>query len=110
MFQPTLRLTFDSGRGEPFTIAITLDEATVSDLMVPNAPEKRPISLGGEIHAFGRMVKVLRRKQFRKDLFVRECQRLGALLAERMEDAEGWHDESRVESAKRQLKDFQRTQ
>lgn len=108
MLKPELRLTFDSGNGEQYTIAIGLEDRAASDLMVP-APEKRAISFGGEVHAFDRVVTLLRQKKFRKDLFVRECQRLGMLLAERMEDAEGWHDESRVEQARRQLKDFQRT-
>ena len=105
----SLRLTFEGGRGEEFTIAISLDECTASDLMIPVA-EKRPISFAGNGRRLDRVVEVLRRKQFRKDLFIAECRRLGTLLAERMEDAEGWHDESRVEPAKSQLKDFQRTQ
>ena len=49
------------------------------------------------------VVSLLRRKEFRKDLLRREATRLGVLLAERMEDAEGWHDESRVEKAKKDL-------
>jgi len=48
-------------------------------------------------------VKILKRREFRKQLFINEATRLGALLAERMEDAEGWHDVSRIEPAKRQL-------
>ena len=105
----SLRLTFENGRGEEFTMAISLDECTASDLMIP-APEKRPISFAGNGRRLDRVVEVLRRKRFRKDLFIAECKRLGMLLAERMEDAEGWHDESRIGPAKAQIKDFQRTQ
>lgn len=42
-------------------------------------------------------------KEMRKSLFRQACERLGALLAERMEDAEGWHDAERIEPARRQL-------
>lgn len=47
--------------------------------------------------------KVLEQRAFRKDLFTTAAKRLGTLLAERMEDAEGWHDESRIEPAREQL-------
>ena len=40
---------------------------------------------------------VLKRREFRKDLFQDEARRLGALLAERMEDKEGWHGVERQE-------------
>ena len=54
---------------------------------------------------FEQVVEIIKCREFRKDVFMRECQRLGALLAERMEDAEGWHDASRIEPAKRSLTD-----
>ena len=98
---PQLILTFDSGQfGDQFTMVINLSEEVAMDCMTPAV--ERPLfpTRGG----FDQMVKLLRKKQFRKDLFIRECKRLGTLLAERMEDAEGWHDESRVEPAKKQLR------
>ena len=108
MQEAELRLTLDTGGvgHETFTIAIGLHPGVASDLM---ALDSTPRPIGGSV-PMEAAIKVLRRKQFRKDLFIAECLRLGALLAERMEDAEGWHDESRVEPAKAQLKDFQRTQ
>ena len=53
---------------------------------------------------FDATVEILRAKEFRKDLFIRACEQMGQLLAERMEDAEGWHGESRVEPARESLK------
>ena len=50
------------------------------------------------------VVEEMKARVFRKDLFVRESRRLGAMLAERMEDAEGWHDASRIEPAKESLR------
>jgi len=46
---------------------------------------------------------MMKAREFRKDLFIHAAEHLGALLAERMEDAEGWHDASRIEPARRQL-------
>jgi len=49
------------------------------------------------------VVEIMKLREFRKDFFINECVRIGTLLAERMEDAEGWHDVSRIEPAKREL-------
>jgi hypothetical protein len=48
-------------------------------------------------------VRMMRTREFRKALFIQAAERLGTLLAERMEDAEGWHDTGRIEPARRQL-------
>ena len=104
--QAELRLTLDTGGvgHETFTIAIGLHPGVVSDLMAPK-PSPRPIAFGGGVPMkMKAAIEVLRQKKYRKDLLIAECKRLGTLLAERMEDAEGWHDESRVEPAKSQLK------
>lgn len=109
MREAELRLTLNTGGvgHETFTIAIGLHPGVVSDLMA--LPSPRPIVAAGGV-PMRAAIEVLRQKKYRKDLFISECKRLGTLLAERMEDAEGWHDESRVEPARAQLKDFQRTQ
>jgi hypothetical protein len=52
---------------------------------------------------FNGTVRLMKVREFRKSLFIQCAERLGALLAERMEDAEGWHDASRVEPARKQL-------
>ena len=97
----SLRLTFESGRGESYTMAIQLSEDVASDI-----ERISPLSDVPSLHTFEEAADVIRRREFRSELFQRECRRLGALLAERMQDAEGWHDLSRVENAQRQLKDF----
>ena len=110
MQEAELRLTLDTGGvgRETFTIAIGLHPGVASDLMTLK-PSPRPIVAGGDV-PMKAAIEVLRQKKYRKDMLIAECKRLGTLLAERMEDAEGWHDESRIEPAKAQLKDFQRTQ
>jgi hypothetical protein len=52
---------------------------------------------------FDGAVRLMKVREFRKDLFIHCAERLGALLAERMEDAEGWHDAGRIEPARKQL-------
>ena len=102
MRRPELLLTFDDGTmSGGVTMAITLSDYVASLMHIEPPP---PFPVGGK-RGFDRVVEVLRRKQYRRDLFVKECERLGELLSERMEDAEGWHDASRVEPAKAQLRE-----
>jgi len=97
---------FDAGWDQQFSMCIDLDEHTAREF----ADIKPPIQHGvpwlketTALESFEQVVEIIKRREFRKDLFIRECQRLGALLAERMEDAEGWHDASRIEPAKKSL-------
>src|SRR5687768_11468745 len=96
--KPTLTLSFDPDNGSPpLRICLPLEEHIASDIERIEPPSRSPVAfLSNSIDA---VVHVLRSKVFRKDMFISEARRLGALLAERMEDAEGWHDESRVEPA-----------
>jgi hypothetical protein len=50
---------------------------------------------GGEL-----VIDLMKQRHYRRDLFVSECRRLGGHLADCMEDAEGWHDASRIEKAR----------
>lgn len=96
----TLTLTFDPGDGQKrLQMVLPLDERTAR-----NFARIRPLrdELPGLV-SMETVVEVLRLKEFRKHLFVGEATRLGRLLAERMEDAEGWHDYSRIEPARREL-------
>lgn len=99
MRQPELRLIFDDGTMNCVTMVITLEDG-ITSLMHIEPPSPSLVGKGD----FNRVAEVLRLKQYRRDLFVKQCQCLGELLAERMEDAEGWHDVSRMEPAKAQLK------
>lgn len=80
----------------PLCMAIDLDqEVRIS----PRAVDEMKIGIGD----FDGTVRMMKVREFRKDLFIQAANRLGALLAERMEDAEGWHDASRIEPAREQL-------
>lgn len=54
--------------------------------------------------SFDELITVMRRREFRKSLFMRHATNLGALLAERMEDAEGWNGNHRMEPAQEELR------
>jgi len=94
--EPKLILTFDSGR-ERYTAQINLGQEIASDM---------DRIVRSSVNNFSGAVEAIRSKTFRKQLFIRECQRIGEHLAELMEDAEGWHDESRIEPAKKSLKEL----
>lgn len=100
--KPTLTLTFDPGYGrQKLSMCLPLGEDIAAEIERLQPPRKAAVAFLGM--SLDDVVSVLRRKEFRKDLFLGEATRLGALLAERMEDAEGWHDASRIEPAKREL-------
>ena len=82
--------------GERYTMRVKLDRTTACEFhsLVKPVPG---------LMAFNEAVEVLKRREYRKDLFIKEAHRLGTLLAERMEDAEGWHGIKRQEPAKQEL-------
>lgn len=49
------------------------------------------------------VVEMMKRREFRKDLFIKAAEQLARQMAERMEDAEGWHDVSRIGPARKSL-------
>lgn len=95
----TLRLTLSGPMGERFDIVVNLGEDVISDVVRVNPPRPFPFT-ALDTPSLDDVVSVLRRKQLRKDLFANECQRLGTMLAERMEDKEGWHGPDRQEMLK----------
>lgn len=97
--KPKLTLTFDAGFGEKYSMCIGIEEYISNEMRSCPPPSSFP---GAE--TFDSVVHKIKAREFRKDKFIGESTRLGALLAERMEDAEGWNDSSRIESAKEQLR------
>src|SRR6267378_4825067 len=80
----------------PLSIAVGVDhELKIS----ARAVDEMKIGFG----SFESAVQMMRVKEFRKTLFLEVAQQLGGRLAERMEDAEGWHDASRIEPARAEL-------
>lgn len=95
----TLQITLRDNHSfdPPLAMAIDLDPDTLR--IAPRAVDEMKAGFG----TFDSTVRLMKVRQYRKDLFIHAAERLGALLAERMEDAEGWHDASRIEPAREQL-------
>ena len=108
--KPKLTLTFDPGEGEQVVrMEIELDRHTARQFQRIEPPIKHGVPWSGIVvglDSFDDVVKTMKVREFRKDFFINECRRIGALLAERMEDAEGWHDTSRIEPAKKELREI----
>lgn len=103
--QWTLALTLTGPDGTRLGMALPIDNIHGMELARVAPPSLyRLAAVTRRADPMKEMVEIFRRREFRKDFFVDEGRRLGALLAERMEDAEGWHDTSRIEPAKRQLR------
>ena len=62
--------------------------------------EFAPLALGPE--PFNAMVKILKTRQFRKDMLERAAQVLARRLSDYIEDREGWHGERRRDTIKEQ--------
>lgn len=99
----TLQLTLTDSRSfETLHMAIGIDEAVrISPKLIDDMRLDR--GLGVSSIDSTEIVRTLQTKIIRKELFRRHAERLGALLAERMEDAEGWHDPSRIGPAREEL-------
>ena len=80
-------------------MCLDLDKDTVDRVEKCQPPNN---FMPGEI-SFDAVVELFERREFRREYFIKECLRLGTLLAERMEDAEGWNDISRIDPAKAAL-------
>jgi hypothetical protein len=81
---------------EPLSMAIGIDDAVRISVRVVDE-----IKFG--LVDFDATIELIRARQFRKRLFIETATLLGEQLAERMEDAEGWHDASRIGPARKQL-------
>jgi hypothetical protein len=92
----TLTLSFSNGMGIKYNHCIDIDEHIASDIQ-----HIEPLNeFSHFVHSedpFAYAVEVLKRRRFRKDLFIAEAERLGRLLAQCMEDKEAWHGERRQE-------------
>lgn len=96
----TLRLVLEGPFGERYQTAMVVDAFAVRDELVGIEPPS-PFDLGNM--SMDQVVTQMRKREIRHDILARGCDRLGRKLAQEMQDAEGWHDASRIEPAKRRL-------
>jgi hypothetical protein len=98
-FQLVLTLR-DKRHGHDFNLPISMAIELDQELRIaPRLVDEMKIGIG----TFDGAVRLMRVREIRKRSFIAAATRLGALLAERMEDAEGWHDVERTEPARKQL-------
>lgn len=100
-FVLTLTLT-NKHTGEDYRYCLNLPDEVAQDAWeIPPPDHSIPFLCDSMTTA----VKRIKRRVFRKELFTREATRLGVLLAEYMEDKEGWHGEQRKETIRKQRKE-----
>lgn len=90
----TLRDRF--GEQQVLQMACSVDEA-----MSINLRAVEELKMG--VVPFDEAVQMMKRREFRKEVFIAVANRLARQMVDRMEDAEGWHDTSRIEPARRIL-------
>ena len=101
-FTLTLTLRDNHGFEQPLSWAIGCDRALrISARAVDEM--KMGADLGISTISLDEAVTMMRTKEMRRDLFKEIAVHLAGQMADRMEDAEGWHDPSRVEAARKSL-------
>lgn len=100
----TLTLTLRDGQGfeQPISWAINCDRALrISSRTVDEL--KMGADLGVSTIPFDHAVTLMRTKEMRRRVFKDVAVQLAGQMADRMEDAEGWHDPDRIEHSRKQL-------
>lgn len=100
----TLQLTLrdNYGHEQPLAMAIDVDQALrISARAVDEL--KMGADLGVCTISSQEAVQMMRTKQIRRSVFRDAAVQLAGQMADRMEDAEGWHDAERIEPARQQL-------
>jgi hypothetical protein len=86
----------------PLTLAISCDRAlSISTRAVRNL--KDDVACHVTTMTLDQVVELIRTKEMRRDILFETAHRLASQLADRLEDAEGWHDASRIDPARRAL-------
>lgn len=100
----TLTLTLRDGDGyeQPISWAIGCDQALrISSRAVDEL--RMGADLGVSAIPMDHAVTMIRTKEMRRSIFRDVAVQLAGQTADRMEDAEGWHDAERIEPARKQL-------
>lgn len=96
-FTVQLTLSDKFGEARPIHLAIDVDEAM---RISTRAVSEMKLGLAGSM---GATVQLMKKREFRRDVLVRLAEQLAKQMADLMEDAEGWHDESRAEPGRKLL-------
>jgi hypothetical protein len=99
----TIELTIrDNYSGESYHHAVGCDEALrISSRAVEDL--KAGASVGMALVPMEAAVTMMKTREMRRDILLRTAAMLAGQMADRMQDAEGWHDARRVEPARNAL-------
>jgi hypothetical protein len=97
-FTLALVLCDREGSGPPISMAIPCDAALRIGWRAVDE-----LKTGLTTIPFDEAVTMMRVKEMRRKIFRQIAERLAMQLADRMEDAEGWHDPDRIGPAREQL-------
>lgn len=99
----TISITITDNQGlDRYTHAIGCDLALrISHRAIEDL--KAGPHLGISLVGMDETVKMMRTREMRRDLLLEAAVQLAEQMADRMEDAEGWHDSSRIEPARKAL-------
>lgn len=93
----TLSLSLKGPMGEHYELRLPIDGLLARDVGITGL-QKPSIY---DCSSIDEAVVIMKKREFRKDIMVSQATRLGILLAQRMEDCEGWHGEDRQEKTPR---------
>lgn len=99
MEQWTLTLTLKSSLDESYQVSIPTDAFTGEGRYWISQSPPSILDMGGLEYS----VQKFRTREFRRHILKQSCLLLGEKLAQTMQDAEGWHDTSRIEPSRRLL-------
>jgi hypothetical protein len=97
-FTLALVLCDREGSGPPISMAIPCDAALRIGWRAVDE-----LKTGLTTIPFDEAVTMMRVKEMRRKIFVQAAQQLAMQMADRMEDAEGWHDPERIGPAREEL-------
>jgi hypothetical protein len=99
----TISITITDNQGyDCYTHAIGCDEALrISHRAVDDL--KTGMLRAFSVDPMAETVTIMRTREMRRRLLMEAAQQLAGQMADRMEDAEGWHDPERIEPARKAI-------
>jgi hypothetical protein len=101
----TLTLEFRNQAGETIKRCVGLNDDDIRSGMTPqlrdNLDLDRELGANTSGMTMNTMVRLMKKREFRRSSLVAEAERLAGSMADHMEDIEGWHGLDRAEKAAR---------
>lgn len=99
----TIEMTIrDNFSGESYHHAVGCDQALRISARAVDDLKAGP-AFGVSLMATDDAITMMKTREMRRDVLFDAARMLAGQMADRMQDAEGWHDESRIEPARKAL-------